>query len=626
MAGATNLTQTFSYFDTGNINQATDTNNAQTSFLYGNCGNSFVSSIGMPLSLTTSQVWNCSGGVPSSASDANAKTTTWSFTDPNFWRPRSTTDATGAVTSLAYFTSPSTGSESTLNFNGTISTADTRSTLDGLGRMHVTQQKQAQTSGNYDSVETDYDALGRPSRVTVPYTGTAGQLNSTIAATTTTYDALNRPLTVTDGGGGLTKYTYTQNDVLIEVDPAPTGENPKKRQLEYDGLGRLKSVCEITAAAGSGNCGQTVTQTGFLTKYTYNALDDLLTVTQNAQSASPQIRTYTYDGLARLTSEQNPEGNGIGNTYTYDSDAACGTSKGDLVKRADPDGNTTCYAYDALHRVTAITYPSGPYIPLTPQKIFVYDGATVNGVAMANAKARLAEAYTGPSTGKITDLGFSYSARGEVTNAYESTPHSGGYYHVASTYWPNGLLNVLTPNLTGLPNWTYTPDGEGRINTVSASSGQSPVTGTSYNNFSLATGITYGSLDSDSFGYDATTGRMTQYKFTVNGSSVIGNLTWNANASLRQLAISDPFNAGNSQVCNYKYDDLARLGTTDCGTVFAQAYNYDAFGNIAKSGTISFQPTYNAATNRYSTLPAGTPAYDANGFVNADGFHVYSYL
>jgi len=84
-----------------------------------------------------------------------------------------------------------------------------------------------------------------------------------------------------------------------------------------------------------------------------------------------------------------------------------------LVKRADPDGNVTCYAYDALHRVTAITYPSGPYIPLTPQKIFVYDGATVNGVAMANAKGRLAEAYTGPSTAKITDLGFSYSARGK---------------------------------------------------------------------------------------------------------------------------------------------------------------------------------------------------------------------
>ena len=94
--------------------------------------------------------------------------------------------------------------------------------------------------------------------------------------------------------------------------------------------------------------------------------------------------------------------------------------------------------------------------------------------------------FKGDIVSKITDLGFGYSARGDT---YESTPHSGGYYHVASTYWPNGLLNVFTPNLIGLPNWTYTPDGEGRINTVSASSGQNPVTGTTYNNFSLATGI-----------------------------------------------------------------------------------------------------------------------------------------
>jgi hypothetical protein len=51
----------------------------------------------------------------------------------------------------------------------------------------------------------------------------------------------------------------------------------------------------------------------------------------------------------------------------------------------------------------------------------------VNGTAMSNAKGRLAEAYTGTSGSKTTDLGFSYSARGEVTDAWESTPNSGGF-------------------------------------------------------------------------------------------------------------------------------------------------------------------------------------------------------
>jgi len=45
-------------------------------------------------------------------------------------------------------------------------------------------------------------------------------------------------------------------------------------------------------------------------KYTYDALNDLLTVKQNAQSSSYQTRTYDYDGLGRVTSEKNPETKG----------------------------------------------------------------------------------------------------------------------------------------------------------------------------------------------------------------------------------------------------------------------------------------------------------------------------
>jgi hypothetical protein len=78
------------------------------------------------------------------------------------------------------------------------------------------------------------------------------------------------------------------------------------------------------------------------------------------------------------------------------------------------------------------------------------------------------------------------------------------------------------------------------VNTVSASSGTNPVTATSYNGFSEPTGITLGTADSDAFTYDPNTGRMTQYKATINGSAVYGNLTWNANWTLNTLATTDP--------------------------------------------------------------------------------------
>jgi hypothetical protein len=119
---------------------------------------------------------------------------------------------------------------------------------------------------------------------------------------------------------------------------------------------------------------------------------------------------------------------------------------------------------------------------------------------------------------------------------YQYTPHPGGYYQGTETYWANGLVNTVNLNLAGYPTWTYTPDGEGRAATVSATSGQNPVTSTSYNLFSRPTGVTFGSADSDAFTFDANTGRMTQYKATINGSSAYGTLTVNVGFTAAEAA------------------------------------------------------------------------------------------
>src|SRR5262249_7975229 len=153
--------------------------------------------------------------------------------------------------------------------------------------------------------QTDYDLVGRARRVSTPYSGTAGQTNPT-SASTTTYDVLGRPSTVTDANNGTITYTYSLNDTLVAVGPAPSGENTKRRQVEYDGVGRLTSVCELTSGSGSGSCAQKTTQTGFWTKYTYDVLGNLTGVTQNAQATgNTQTRSYVFDSLSRLTSETN---------------------------------------------------------------------------------------------------------------------------------------------------------------------------------------------------------------------------------------------------------------------------------------------------------------------------------
>jgi RHS repeat-associated protein len=285
--------------------------------------------------------------------------------------------------------------------------------------------------------------------------------------------------------------------------------------------------------------------------------------------------------------------------------------------------NRTKYAYDARHRVTSTTY-SGPYAPNTPSRYFVYDAATVNSVAMANAKTRLAEAYTcvSPCSTKITDLGFSYTVLGQPTDVYESTPHSVSYYHVTSTYYANGALNTLS-NLVGLPTITYGVDGEGRLSSAAASSSQNPLTSTTYSTASLPTQVNLGSSDSDSFTYDPNSNRMTKYTFAVNGQSVVGSLTWNPIGTLETLGVTDPFYSGGNQTCNYTHDDVSRIASANCGSPWAQTFSYDAFGNISKSGTTSFQPTYSYLTNRMTQIGSSTPTYDANGNVLTDTAHTY---
>jgi YD repeat-containing protein len=282
--------------------------------------------------------------VLTSVIDENSGTTSYANNDP-FWRLTQVTDPLGNTTTNTY--TPTT-EESVLAFispASSTSTVDTLTTFDGLGRPIISQTRQMPApASNFDTVSTSYDSYGRAASVSIPCVKTAGLPCPATPATTMTYDALSRPQLVTDAGGGTTTYSYSMNDVSVTIGPAPTSQ----RQMEYDGLGRLTSVCEVTANTlwPGGNCAQKAPLTGYWTKYSYNALGNLTSVSENAQGSTIQTRSYVYDGLSRLTSESNPEWNSAAAAYTYDTDTTCGTSTGDLVKKVDPAGNVTCSVSD----------------------------------------------------------------------------------------------------------------------------------------------------------------------------------------------------------------------------------------------------------------------------------------
>ncbi len=630
-SSGTTLYHQFSYNSNGTLHTSTDystsstVNGPITTYNYAagtaSCNSSFITSVSLPLSLTKSTTWNCDGAVATSSTDANSKITNTYYTDPFFWHPISVTDPASATTTFTYVTGTSSSMESAMVFNGNNSISEQLSTMDGFGRTTVSQRQQGYHATNYDSTQTSYDIFGRPFKVTMPYMGTAGQTNTGGPATTTSYDALGRAIQVTDADTGYVKYTYNQNDVLQELGPAPTGgvEHVKQRQLEYDALGRLTSVCEITGGTGNVACGQTNTGfNGYKTGYTYDISPggyNRVTITQSSQT-----RVYLYDFMGRVVSETNPES---GTTaYTYDTDSTCPSHAGDLVKRMDAVGNITCYSYDDLHRQTSITY-SGPYAANTPPKTFVYDTTTFSCPTGANVLGRLAEAYTGPSGSKITDLAYCYSARGETTDVYESTPHSGGYYHVPMSYWENGTMKTFGPFLSE-GQVTITPDGEGRPFAIN--NGGYRVPSILYNAASQPTQLQTSCIGATcypiSYTYDPNTGRMTQYSAALNGGTVSGTLTWNPNGSLKQLVIADPFYTADTQTCNYAADDLSRLTSANCGSAWSQTFTYDPFGNLTKNGSLIWNPGYSQSTNRYTL---GGTSYDANGNLLNDTFNTYTW-
>ena len=648
-SGGPFLTRHYGYGGNGATNgvvaTSTDSNQTVTNYVYDSqvCNGALPTSSYVPgdagsnLTTTYSYDAGCHGAVETAITDPNGQSEHIAYTDSHYWRPSSVVDQANKTTSYSY---PQPGQvESVMLFNNGSSTFDFVSTADVYGRAWLRQKRQGPAWTTFDTVATDYDLAGRPLSTSEPATCTLAN-DCTAYKTTTTYDGAGRPNIITSPDGGNVSYTYVQNDVFVTVGPAPSGENAKSRNLEYDGLGRLASVCEVTGAGASGCGGQTSPPAhGAFTSYSYDPLGGLTGVNQGGQ-----LRVYSYDGLGRLTAESNPESATASYYYDSESSTCNSVSAGDLVKRVDALG-TTCLYYDGLHRVTAAG--NGYEGSNAVCHRYRYDGMTgFKGLpppgTMSNYNGRLKEAATDncgdlQNDPVISDEWFNYDSRGSVTDIYESTPHSGGYYHVSSTYWDNGLLQTLS-GVPGVPSMTYGPNEGGRPYTVSAASGQNPITAASYNVAGQLLTMNFGSGDTDGFAYDQQTGRFKQYQYNFGATSktVQGDLSWNPNGTLQALVITDGASSSKNQSCQYTYDDWGRILSVNCkdssqNNVWNQTFDIDSFGNIRKlvptGGTgVSFLPTYSSLTNQFTSIPGVTaPYYDNAGNMVKDNAYTYSW-
>lgn len=291
--------------------------------------------------LTINATYNGTGGVKLTDLDANGNKSMYCYNtgtncsggtaDP-YWRVLQAIDPYGATAINTYPTgsSPDTGGTS-FTFNSGNSINSTTITTDGLGREINSQTAQSPSGANYDTVSTTYGWLGnyQAAYTSQPCSTTKGMSCST--AHTMETDPLGRAYIWSTTNNETLTLTYTQNDALAVLSPAPSGENSKQVQNQYDGLGRVTSTCQISSTvSGNVTCGQNTNTSakGIVTTTSYSSASGSTTVSSTRGS---QTRSETFDALGRLTQKTTPEG---GTWHYYYDTAACahsGASPGNLT-------------------------------------------------------------------------------------------------------------------------------------------------------------------------------------------------------------------------------------------------------------------------------------------------------
>src|SRR5579872_2854401 len=383
----------------------------------------------------------------------------------------------------------------------------------------------------------------------------------------------------------------------------------------------------------------------FVTQYSYDALGNLLNVTQKGDptvtsSSQYRVRSFTYDSLSRLLTATNPESGQI--SYSYDAD-------GNMLQKTSPAPNQTgsatqtlSYCYDKLNRVTGKAYsaqtctngqlPSG-----TAVVTYAYD-AGANGIGHLTSL-----------TDQAGSGSYSFDALGRIGS--ESRTIAGIQKNLSYTYnLDNSVATLKYPSGAVV---TYTPDAAGRIlSAVDSGNNINYITGATYGPDSSLTGFISGNSSSfagitNTFSYNtrlqpcrlsATTG--TQPASCTDGTNIGNVIDLSYDFHLGSGNNGNVFRLVNNKdltrIQTFTYDALNRLTSaqnagTDCSQTtlngktkfWGNAYVYDAWGNLLQktvtkcsAENLSVTALANNQLSGYNYDAAGNMTHDATTNLN----------
>ncbi|MFA5933696.1 MAG: FG-GAP-like repeat-containing protein [Candidatus Paceibacterota bacterium] len=472
-------------------------------------------------------------------------------------------------------------------------TVDTYQYFDGLNRL-TQERTEAEMAGDFNVRDIIYNNLGLLEKESLKYqsTGSVKTTPTTIQAlyTSNTYDLLQRVLTATNASG-TTSNIYDGWKVSI------TDAKGNVKNFYKDAYGNLIKVEEKNGTST------------YTTLYEWNLNQKLTKITD----ALGNIRNFTYDALGqRLTAEDlhTPTDTTFGTwTYTYDD-------AGNITQTTNPRGQIITSTYDDLNRILTESVTGAPLVGA----IYVYD-VCLNGIGkLCNALVKEGS----------TNTAYAYDSRGGV--ALETKTISAIAYPTSYTYnHQNNILSITTPDLA-VTQYTYNQGGllekievkeaGGAFANIISNFDYNPMGQITTQNFAngVITTNTY-----DSANLYRLTRRLTQNSALEKLQDL--NYTYDNVGNITQIIDSSNTNGAKTSV--FAYDDLYRLiSTTVTNSAnaqnYAQAYTYDALGNIltGPAGAYLYQGstgTSKANSHAVTSINGAVITYDNDGNVLTSG-------
>lgn len=334
-----------------------------------------------------------------------------------------------------------------------------------------------------------------------------------LGTTSITYDSAARPCVVKDGKGQRTKYTYDGLDRVLTITKYPSTST--------------SSGCSITSGTAAGSVSLTYDANGSLTQrvdpqgtstYAYNKLNRL-----NSQSyPGGRVNTYTYDNVGNLKTLADAGGT---TTYGYDTDSL-------LASVAEPGGTCTAtpkvactqFSVDDNGNRTKTTYPNGIVLTSDFDAVDRLTCTMATNGAATPVPSDSKQPCRDQSPDPLRRFTYNYIDSSDEANVHDTSLRQstgdGAGVSTAYSYDSLGRLKTATTRNgsgTVTDDYSYTYDGAGNMLTRSAKANSGAATSTTfaYNNANeLCWAVTGSSANSCA---TAPSGATT-YSYDLNGN------------------------------------------------------------------------------------------------------------